>query len=125
MPPNQIQEAEKKKGSIKKIILVSFLALLLLVASFAVPMMLKQTLPIPVGDKATTLLPKVQKIYTQEEKAKILEDLTKSIPMDSVSVADRTRTLKKLSTKTLSATTTTSVEDRLRILQALEASSGR
>lgn len=76
-------------------------------------------------DNTVPPIPVPQKVYTQEEKAKILEDLAKSVPTNTVSQTDRARTLKKLSVKAATATTTPSAEDRLRILQALAESARR
>lgn len=113
-----------QSNRVRKIILFLIVALFLLFASFAIPIMIHKQTTVEVGNTVPPI-PAPQKVYTQEEKAKILEDLAKSVPTNTVSQTERARTLKKLTTKAVTATTTPSAEDRLRILQALAGSAGR
>ena len=92
-----------------------------MVVGVAVFVMRKQTIQLGVVKEVVA----TPKVYTQEEKSKILEDLVKSKQEYATSPSGRERVLQKLSANVVPVNATPSSEERLRILRALEVSAGR
>ncbi|MBI5077882.1 MAG: hypothetical protein HZB11_00745 [Candidatus Yonathbacteria bacterium] len=68
--------------------------------------------------------PAAKKVYTQEEKMKILTDMAQTIPKDTTSQVEKMRILSNIA-KRAPAATATSTAEKLKILQSLAANAGQ
>ncbi|MBI5798873.1 MAG: hypothetical protein HZB10_03000 [Candidatus Yonathbacteria bacterium] len=115
MEPENITQT--RNSGKKKFLIISLVAVLIIAVVIGYLFIPKDTLW-PTAE--TTTVVQEKKIYTQDEKMRILANLAESAPKDTLSQDEKLRILQNLSKK--APTDTLSDAEKLRKLRALEAS---